>query len=67
MENQNQESMSQEQMLKEIYEFTRKTHKYLQWQIYITIVMVVLPILAMAFILPSVLSGLSASYSSVLK
>lgn len=65
--NQNQENLSQEDMLKEIYEFTKKTHKYLKWQMYITIVMVVLPILAMVFILPMVLGNLANTYSSLLK
>jgi nitrate reductase NapE component len=64
---QSKQELSQDEMLKEIYEFTKKTHKYLKWQMYITIVMVVLPVLAIAFILPMVLGNLANTYSSLLK
>jgi hypothetical protein len=63
----NTESVSQEQMIREIWENTRKTKKYLQWQMYITIILVVLPLLAMAFLLPSVLANLGQTYSGLLK
>lgn len=55
------------QMLAEIYELTKKTHRYLKWQMYITIVLVVLPLLAVAFILPMVLKNLSGVYGGLLQ
>ncbi len=67
METNQQQQLSQEEMLKEIYEFTKKTHRYLKWQMYITIVLVVLPLLAMAFIIPSVLKGFAGSYGALLQ
>jgi hypothetical protein len=63
----NEQPMSQEEMLKEIYEFTKKTHRYLKWQMYITIVLVVLPLLVMAFVIPSVLKGLTAGYGTLIQ
>lgn len=50
------------QLLEEIHENSRKTKNYLMWQLIITVALVVLPILALGFILPSVLSGLASSY-----
>mgnify|MGYP001571517517 CR=1 FL=1 len=64
--NQNQ-SISEEQMLQEILENTRKTKKYMQWQFYITIVLVVLPILALAFVIPMVLRSLGSVYGGLIQ
>jgi hypothetical protein len=64
MENEN---LSADEMLKLILENTQKTKKYMQWQFYITIVLVVLPILAMAFVIPSILSNLGSMYGGVLQ
>ncbi len=47
------------EMLAEILENSRKTKKYMQWQLYITLVLIVLPILAMAVLLPMVMKSLS--------
>lgn len=55
----NQPALTQEQMLQEILKYTKKTHNYLKWQMYIMIVLVVLPLLAMAFEIPALLRGLS--------
>jgi hypothetical protein len=70
MENgQNMSSANQiptEQVLAEILENTRKTKRYLQWQFYITIVLVVLPLLAMLFILPMVMKSLGGVYGGAL-
>lgn len=57
-----QVSVPTEQVLAEILENTRKTKKYLQWQFYITIILVVLPLLAMLVLLPMVMSGLGSVY-----
>jgi len=60
-------AMSDSQMLAEIYEFTRKTKMYMQWQMYITIILVVLPLLASLFIVPFVMRSLMSSYSGLLQ
>jgi hypothetical protein len=52
------------ELLEEIHANSRKTKNYLMWQLIITVALVVVPLLAMAFILPSVLSGLTAAYGS---
>lgn len=66
--NQTQESstdkkeITAEEMVREMYEYTRKTYMFMKWQFYITIVLVVLPLLGIAFLLPQVLKGLSGAY-----
>ncbi len=67
MDNPTPPPMSQEQALAEILENTRKTKKYLQWQLYITIALVVIPLIAMVAIVPLVLSSLGNMYGSVLQ
>lgn len=64
---QNNRTLTEEQILMEILENTRKTKKYMQWQFYITIALVVLPLLALVFIIPMVLKSLSSVYSGVLQ
>lgn len=59
--------MSQDQMLLEIYENTRKTKNYMKWQLYITVVLIVLPLLAAVFIIPMAFSSLSSTYGSLLQ
>lgn len=61
------EQNNQEQILQEILENSRKTKKYMQWQLYITIALVVLPLLAMIFIIPMVLRSIGNAYGSVLQ
>jgi hypothetical protein len=56
----NKPQISQEQMLLAIYENTRKTMNYMKWQLYITIILVVLPLLAMVVILPMVMKSLGS-------
>jgi hypothetical protein len=60
--NQTQPALNQEQMLAEIYENTRKTKTYMKWQLYITIILIVLPLLAAIFIIPFAFSSLSNIY-----
>lgn len=55
------------QMLQEVLENTQKTKKYIQWQLYITIALVVLPLIAMVAIVPMVLSSVGNMYGSVLQ
>lgn len=63
----NKQTMSAEEVLAEILENTRKTKKYLQWQLYITVALVVLPILAMAVIIPMVLRSVGSMYGGLLQ
>jgi len=65
MENQeqsNQPGLTQEQILAEIYENTKKTKNYIKWQLIITVAMVVLPLLAMLIALPMVLRSVGSVY-----
>jgi hypothetical protein len=52
------QNLTQEQILQEILENTRKTKNYIKWQLYITLILVVLPLLAMVVILPMVMKSL---------
>jgi hypothetical protein len=54
----------EQQMLAEILENTRKTKQYIKWQLIITVALVVLPLLAMAFIVPMILNSLSSVYGA---
>jgi predicted nucleic acid-binding Zn ribbon protein len=63
----NKQTMSAEEVLAEILENTRKTKKYLQWQLYITVALVVLPILAMAVIIPVILRSVGSMYGGLLQ
>lgn len=47
-------------MLAAIYENSRKTMNYMKWQLYITVVLIVLPILAMAVLVPFALKLLGS-------
>ncbi len=49
------------ELLEEIHEHTRKTRNYIMWQLIITVALVVLPLLLMAFIIPTLLSGFSSA------
>lgn len=60
-------TMTSDEMLKEIYENTKKTKNYMKWSLYITLVLVVLPLLAALIIVPFVMSSLTSSYGSLLQ
>ena len=51
-------------MLMEIYTNTRKAKNYMKWQLIITVALVVLPLLAMAFVIPLVFNSLSSVYGA---
>ncbi len=51
-------------MIHEIYENTRKTKNYMKWQLYITVALVVLPLLAALALIPMVLSSLGNVYGT---
>ncbi len=55
--------MNQEEMLAEILDNTRKTKNYMKWQLIITVALVVLPILAVALIMPLVFNSLNSAYN----
>lgn len=57
-------SQTQEQMLQEILESTRKTKNYMKWQLIITVALVVLPLLATVAIIPFVLSAVNGIYDT---
>jgi hypothetical protein len=59
--------VTQEQIWQEVLENTRKTKNYMKWQLYITIILVVLPLLAMVFVVPMALRSLTSIYGSVLQ
>ncbi len=61
-----QQSQTQEQMLQEILENSRKTKNYMKWQLIITVGLVVIPLLAAVVIIPIALSSLSSVYSGAL-
>jgi hypothetical protein len=53
---------TQEEMIAEIYKFTKQTRNYMRWQMYITLVLVVLPLLASLFILPFAIKSITNTY-----
>lgn len=54
------------QILQEILENSRKTKNYLKWQLYITIALIIIPLVLMIFVLPMVMQGFG-SYGSLLQ
>ncbi len=64
MENQQQNPLTEQQMLAEILENSRKTKNYMKWQLIITIALVVLPLLAMVFVVPIAIHSLTSVYTS---
>jgi hypothetical protein len=56
------DSASKEQMLQEILENSKKTQTYMKWQLYITIVLVVIPLLCLLILVPYVFHSLSSSF-----
>lgn len=67
MENEQKANLSSEQVLLEILENTRKTKNYIKWQMYITIALVVFPLLAMVFVIPMALKSLGSVYGGMLQ
>lgn len=54
---------AQNEKINSILKSVEKTRKYLAWTFYITIAFFVLPLIAIAVILPSVLSGITQMYN----
>ena len=63
MEPQNQQ-LTQELILQEILENTRRTRNYIKWQLIITVALVVLPLLATVALIPFVLNSLNSVYGA---
>ena len=59
--------MTQEQMIAETHKFAKQTRNYMRWQMYITLVLVVLPLLASLFILPFAFKSIESSYIAPLQ
>ncbi len=54
----NQQTMTEEQVMLEILENTRKTRNYIKWQLYITVALVVLPLIGVLIMIPLVMNSL---------
>lgn len=52
-----------EEKVNRIYVSVEKTRRYFLWVLIVTIAMIVLPLVALAFILPQFISTLSSAYS----
>lgn len=66
MEN-TQPQMTSEEMIKAIYENTLKTKNYMKWQLYITIALVVIPLLAAVVMIPIAINALGSTYGSLIQ
>lgn len=53
-----------EDLLKQLQDDVRRTKQYMKWQLIITVCLVVIPLIAMAVIVPIVFSSLSSIYGS---
>ena len=58
----NQSLQTQEQVLQEILENTRKTKNYIKWQLIITVALVVIPFIAVLVLVPLLLNTFSKAY-----
>jgi len=56
----------QEIKINEILTFVRKTENYMRWTFWITIIVVVLPVVLLLFAIPAIISSLGA-YTSTLE
>ncbi|NCN11951.1 hypothetical protein GW937_01360 [Candidatus Kaiserbacteria bacterium] len=51
----------QEIKINEIYQSVKKTERYMRWTFWVTMAMVVLPVVLALFIIPTVFSSLTSS------
>lgn len=68
MENQTPQSQPQitdQQMLTEILENSRKTKNYMKWQLIITVALIVIPLLVTVAIIPFALNSITSMYGTV--
>ncbi|PIR57762.1 MAG: hypothetical protein COU71_02310 [Parcubacteria group bacterium CG10_big_fil_rev_8_21_14_0_10_38_31] len=54
-----------DQKIDEIYKSVEKTRKYFLWTLIITLAVFILPLIALAFIVPSFLSSYSATLEGI--
>jgi CHASE3 domain sensor protein len=52
--------------IEQIHEFTRKTERYMRWTFWVTIVVVVLPLIIAMFVVPMLIGEVMQVYSGVL-
>jgi len=64
IQNQTPTPLTQDQILAEVLENSRKTKAYMKWQLYITLILVVLPLLAAVFLVPVMISNLSQLFNT---
>ncbi|OGC52128.1 hypothetical protein A2982_01395 [candidate division WWE3 bacterium RIFCSPLOWO2_01_FULL_39_13] len=57
--------ISDRELIEKIYTSVERTRKYFLWTMIITIVIFVLPLIAMAFILPTFISTLTSQYGGI--
>ncbi len=57
---------AQEQLLQKVYISVEKTRKYFVWTFYMTLAFFILPLLALMFILPSLISTITSGYGGLL-
>lgn len=56
---------SQEKKLEEIYKSVKKMRKYFLWTLIVTVLTIVLPLIALVFIIPWFLGIMSSAYGSL--
>ena len=56
----------QEVKINEIYELVKKTERYMRLTFWVTVGVIVLPLLAALFIIPPLIREVTSSYSSLL-
>jgi CHASE3 domain sensor protein len=56
---------SQEKKLEEIYKSVEKMRKYFLWTLIVTVATIVLPLIALVFIIPWFLGIMSSAYGSL--
>ena len=55
----------QEKKLEEIYKSVERMRKYFLWTLIVTVVTIVLPLIALAFVIPWFLGSVISSYGSL--
>ncbi len=66
MEPKLQEQLNEQEIkINQIYESVKKTERYLRWTFWVTIGMVVLPVVLALFIIPPLVSEMSESLSGL--
>lgn len=56
---------AQDKKLEEVYQSTEKTRKYILWSFIITAATIVLPLIALAFVIPWFVHTITSAYSGL--